>query len=213
MVSQAIRTGIAALALGLATTGEAAAQAPISRSQLARSASFTVTSTLAPQGGSKEVQTFQVEVSGERARLDYRDAALGQVQYLVNEKGVFFFIPANRTAQRMGKTGGIEQALKLTFAQAVEQMRGAKKVGSATISGQPTDIYKNAMTGTTIYMGKKPGFRLPVKMEFRNEGGTRTLLASRIKLNIALPAGRFALPVGTQVIDTQGGPGGLPGVK
>ncbi len=192
----------------------ASAQPTLSRKNLAKNASFTVTSTLLPNGGSKEVQTFRVEVSGDSARLDYADRFLGTVRYLANPKGIFFYIPANKTAQRQTTT--LEQALQLAFGQALSQIRGARPVGTATISGQPTDIYKSG--ATTVYVGKNPGFRLPVKVELTNEGGRRVLLASDITLNTPIPAARFALPPGTQLIEKQGGTGtgvsgGLPGVK
>lgn len=185
----------------------------LTRASLAPSARFVVTYTLSPKNGSKDVRVFRVEVSGSRARLEYEDAALGRVRYLVNEKGAFFYIPASKAAQRMSLKGGIDQALGLAYAQVAAQMRGAKRVGTATVSGQPTDTYKNPRSGTTIYVGKAPGFRLPVKMETQNEGGRSTLLATEIRLNTAIPAARFALPPGTQVIDSKGAPGTLPGIK
>lgn len=202
----------AALAAG-AARGARADELKLTRASLAPSARFVVTYTLSPKNGSKDVRTFRVEVSGNRARLEYEDAALGKVRYLVNEKGAFFYIPASKAAQKMEMKGGIDQALGLAYAQVATQMRGAKKSGTATISGQPTDIYKNARTGTVIYVGKSPGFRLPVKMETQNEGGRSTLLATEIRLNAAIPAARFALPPGTQVIDSKGAPGSLPGIK
>lgn len=185
----------------------------LTRASLAKSAEFVVTYTLTPKNGSKETRSFRVEVSGDRARLDYSDAALGPVRYLVNEKGVFFYIPANKAAQKMEMKGGIDQALNLAFAQVLSEMKGATKSGSAQVSGQPTDVYKNLRTGTTIYIGKNPGFRLPVKMETNNEGGTVSLVASSIRLNAAIAGGRFALPAGTQVIESKGTAAGLPGVK
>lgn len=185
----------------------------LSRGSLAKSAEFTVTYTLTPKNGSKETRAFRVEVSGERARLDYSDAALGPVRYLVNEKGVFFYIPASKAAQKMEMKGGIDQALNLAFSQVLSEMKGAARTGVANVSGQPTDVYKNPRTGTTIYIGKNPGFRLPVKMETSNAGGTVSLVASSIRLNAAIPGARFALPAGTQIIETKGAPAGLPGVK
>ena len=185
----------------------------LSRASLAKNAEFVVTYTLTPKNGSKETRAFRIEVSGDRARLDYSDSALGPVRYLVNEKGIFFFIPANKAAQKMEMKGGIDQALNLAFAQVLSEMKGAIRTGAANVSGQPTDVYKNPRTGTTIYIGKNPGFRLPVKMETKNEGGAVSLVASSIRLNATIVGTRFALPAGTQVIESRGGPAGLPGVK
>jgi len=209
------------LLLGSAVTSfvlapPARAQQPglsLSRSSLANSATFTVTNTIEPKGGSKVAQTYKVEVKGSKARLDYSDPAIGAVTYLANEKGVFFVIPANKTAVKQTFKGGVEGALRVAFAQANEQLKTAKKIGTATISGQPTDVYKDAKTGTLIYVGKRPGFRLPVKTVLTNEGGTRTLMVSAIVLNPKLSDARFALPAGTQIIDNgQGAPAPVPGV-
>jgi hypothetical protein len=63
-----------------------------------------------------------------------------------------------------------------------------------------------------VYLGTAPGFRLPVKTVLANEGGTSTLLVSDIKLNIAVADSRFALPAGTQVIESKDAPGGMPGI-
>jgi Outer membrane lipoprotein-sorting protein len=217
---------VAASALLLAGGGAAPASAQkkaaapaavpgVSRTNLAESASFVVTSTLAPKGGSKVTQVYRVEVKGNNARLDYSDPAIGAVRYVANGKGVFFYIPANNTAVKQSFKGGVEGALRVAFAQANEQLRTARKIGSAVVSGQPTDIYKDPKSGAIIYLGKKPGFRLPVKTVLANEGGTRTVTVTDIKLNVALSDARFALPSGTQIIDSQEGAppvaGGLPG--
>jgi len=185
--------------------------ASLSRASLAKSAQFTVTSTLAPQGAPAETQVFKVAVSGPKARLDYKDKTLGEVRYLVNEKGTFFFIPANKAAQKMNLK--IEDGLNTIFSQASQVLSGAKKSGTATVSGVACDVYKNAKTGSVLYLGTAPGFKLPVKMEIKNSGGVQQMQASGIKLNAAIPDAFFALPVGTQVIESQGGPGGLPGSK
>jgi membrane-bound lytic murein transglycosylase len=183
----------------------------LSRSSLASSARFTVTATLAPKSGKTEINLFQVEVSGNNARVDYSDAMIGEVRYIVNEKGTFFYIPANKAAQK--QKASIEDGLKLVFAQAATEMQGAQKVGTASIAGIPTDVYRNPRTKTTIYVGTAPGFRLPVKVELKNEGGTRTLVASNIQLNIKIPAERFSLPAGTQFMESQGAPAGLSGTQ
>lgn len=189
----------------------------LSRASLANAAAFTVTNTVAPKGGAKVSQVYKVEVKGGKARLDYSDPAIGAVTYLANEKGVFFVIPANKTAVKQTFKGGVEGALRVAFAQANEQLKTAKKVGTATVSGQPTDVYKDAKTGALIYVGKRPGFRLPVKTVLTNEGGTRTLTVTGIVLNPKLSDARFALPPGTQLIDNGSGaaaapvPGVLPG--
>lgn len=186
-------------------------RATLSRANLAKTAQFTVTTVLAPKSGQKDTQVFQVAVSGEKARLDYKDRALGEVRYLVNEKGTFFFIPANKAAQKMNLK--IEDGLKTVFSQAGEVLAGAQKSGKATVSGIACDIYKNPRTGSVVYLGTTLGFTLPVKLEIRNAGGMQTMQATQIKLNGSIPSAHFALPVGTQVIETQGGPSGLPGSR
>ena len=139
------------------------------------------------------------------ARLDYSDPATGAVQYLANSKGVFFVIPANKTAVKQKNTGGVEQALQVAFSQANEQLKTAKKIGETKVGTIPTDIYKNAETGTTLYIGKNAGFRLPIKTTLSNEGGSRTVLVTNIKLNPVISDSRFALPAGVRVMDGGGG--------
>ncbi|GAB4470453.1 MAG: hypothetical protein OHK0029_43260 [Armatimonadaceae bacterium] len=183
----------------------------ITRANLAKSASFKVTQTIAPVGSKPLVRTFVVEVKGEKARMDYDDPALGPVRYVANSKGVFFYMPGNETAIKQEYQGGVEGALRVAFAQANERLAKAKKVGKATVSGQPTVIYKDPETGTLVYLGTKKGFELPVKTELKNEGGKNTVLVTDIKLNVAIPDTRFALPAGTQIIDSKDSPGvGLP---
>lgn len=192
---------------------KAAVVPQVSRANLANAASFTVNSVLMPKGGSKVTQTFRVEVKGNKARMDYSDPATGNVQYLANEKGVFFVIPANRTAVKQSIKGGVEQALQVAFAQANEQLKTAKKVGVTTVNGMPADIYKDASSGTTIYVGKKPGFRLPLKTLITNEGGSRTITVTNIKINPKLAETRFALPKGMQIVDGGSSPVGAAGPR
>ncbi|WP_309684702.1 hypothetical protein [Armatimonas sp.] len=183
----------------------------LSRANLAKTAQFTVTTVMAPKSGPKDTQVFQVAVSGAKARMDYKDKALGEVRYVVNEKGTFFFIPANKAAQKMNLK--IEDGLNTVFSQASEVLAGAQKTGKATVAGIACDIYTNPRTGSVVYLGTTPGFTLPVKLEIKNVGGVQTMQASQIKLNGSIPAAHFALPAGTQVIEGQGGPTGLPGSR
>jgi hypothetical protein len=194
----------------------AVAQSPVlrlERSSLAPTARFVVTMTTAPKSGAKDVRTFKVELSGKKARVELSDKSMGEFCYVVNDKGTFLYIPATKSAQKMAVTGGIEQALGLAFAQASAAMEGASKSGKAVVSGQPTEIYRNERQGTTIYMGTGAGFRLPVKVETVNAGGRSTMLASSIRLGGTIPASRFALPAGTQLLEGAGGPGAMPGIK
>ena len=183
----------------------------VSRANLAKSASFTVTQTLAPKGADKIVRTYTVEVNGNKARMDYDDASIGALRYLANDKGVFLYIPGNKSASKQSLKGGVEGALRVAFAQYATQLAGAKKVGAEVVSGQPTTIYKDDKTGALIYLGTKPGFRLPVKAVIANEGGTSTFLVSNIKLNAAIKDDRFALPPGTQLVESSGGAAGVLG--
>ncbi len=185
----------------------------VSRVNLANAASFTVTSVLSPNGGSKVTQTFRVEVKGNKARLDYSDPATGKVQYLANDKGVFFVTPSNRIAVKQNIKGGVEQALQVAFAQTNEQLKTAKKVGETTVNGMPADIFKDVANGTTIYVGKKQGFRLPLKTLIANEGGSRTITVTNIKINPQLSETRFALPKGMQIVDGGSGPVGAAGPR
>lgn len=184
----------------------------ITRANLAKSASFKVTQTISPKGGSPLKREYRVEVKGDKARLDYEDQAIGAVRYVANEKGVFFYIPGNKTAMKQSLKGGVEGALSYAFAQASSQLEGAKKIGTATVSGQPTIVYKDAATGSMVYLGTGAGFRLPVKTVLSNQGGSTTMLVSNIKLNIPVADARFALPSGTQIIESKDAPGGMPGV-
>lgn len=182
-----------------------------SRESLAKTAQFTVTMVMAPKGGPKDTQVFQVAVSGPKARLDYKDRALGEVRYVVNEKGTFFLIPSNKAAQKMNLK--VEDGLKTVFSQASEVLAGAKKTGKAQVAGIACDVYTHPKTGSVVYLGTTPGFQVPVKLEIKNAGGMQTMQASNIKLNTSIPAAHFALPAGTQVIEGQGGPTGLPGSR
>lgn len=202
---------VGVLTTTLATPLVAAAPLTISRASLAKTASFTVTSTIAPKGGSKTTQTFRVEVKNAKARMDFENPQIGAASYLVNEKGVFLYIPSNKFAQKTNLS--IDSALRFAFSQANEQLRTAKKTGVASVSGQPTDVYTDPKKGVTLYIGKSAGFRLPVKTVQSNEGGTRTVLVSNIKLNAPIADGRFAIPKGTQVLESSGAAGapGIPG--
>jgi hypothetical protein len=118
-------------------------------------------------------------------------------------------MPENKTAMKQTFQGGVEGALRVAFAQAREQLAGAKKIGTETVSGQPTAVYQARTGGTKIYMGTRPGFQLPVKIETRNEGGTSTLLVTNIRLNGQIADNRFTLPPGTRV---QEGDVGVPAI-
>lgn len=212
-----LRTTLLLTALAAAPS-LARAEPVVNRQSLAKNARFTVTYTVSPKGGAPQVQKFTVAVSGAKGRADYKMDGLGDVRYLANESGFYLYVPANKAAQKLGNTGGggIDAALKQAFGNAVQQLKGAKKVGSATVSGIPTDVYQQAKTGTTVYLGTKPGFKIPVKVEVSNEGGKRLILVTGIQLDTPVPAAVFALPKGTQVIDNKGAGGagpGLPGVK
>jgi len=185
----------------------------LERKNLASTVRFQVTATTVPVGGPKDVRSFKVELSGDKARVELSDRSMGDVCYLVNDKGAYLWIPAAKSAQKVELAGGIEQALTLAFAQASSAMDGARKVGKAVVSGQPTEVYKNDRSGTTIYMGTGAGFRLPVKVETVNAGGRSTLVASAIRLGGKIPASRFALPAGTQVMQGSAAPGSVPGIK
>ena len=189
--------------------GAAAPAFRVTRSSLAPAATFTITQTLAPKGGDKLVRVYKVQVKGNKARLDYDDPSLGTVRYLANDKGFFFYTPGNKSAMKQTIKGGVEEALKTAFAQVKDQLVGAKKTGVATVSGQPTEVYQNPKNGTTVYMGTRPGFRLPVKTVQTNIGGSTMLVVSDIKLNPVISDALFALPAGTQIMDS--GNGGLPG--
>jgi outer membrane lipoprotein-sorting protein len=214
-VSVAVGGTIGAEARGPQKAGAAPANPArfvITRANLAKSASFKVTQTISPKGGSPLKREYRVEVKGNKARLDYEDQAIGAVRYVANEKGVFFYIPGNKTAMKQSLKGGVEGALNYAFAQASSQLERAKKVGTATVSGQPTVVYKDAATGAMVYLGTANGFRLPVKTVLNNQGGSTTMLVSDIKLNIPVADTRFALPTGTQIIESKDAPGGMPGV-
>lgn len=201
----------AALSIPVAAIAQ---QLKITRASLANSATFTATQTTSPKGGKPVSRVFRVEVKGNKARLDYQDDLVGQVRYVLNEKGAYQYFPGNNSAVKASIKGGVEAALKTVFQQVNEQLATAKRIGSATVSGQPTDVFKDANTGTLIYVGKRPGFRLPVKTVLSNEGGTNTLTVSNIRLNVPLQDARFTLPKGAQIIDDGNGPalpGGLPG--
>ena len=180
----------------------------LTRASLANTASFTVTQTIAPRTGSKTSTVMRVEVKGKKARVEFNNPALGAVTYLANEKGFYLYVPANKVAQKQSFQGGVDQALALLFEQVNRSLKTAKKVGTATVSGQATDVFRNDKAGATVYVGRSPGFRLPVKAVVTNEGGTRTTLVTSIKTNVALADARFALPAGVQIIESNGAAAG-----
>ena len=128
------------------------------------------------------------------------------MRYLANGSGVYLILPANKTAVKQSIKGGVEQALQVAFSQANEQLKTAKKIGETKVGAIAADIYKNADTGTTLYIGKTPGFRLPIKTLITNEGGSRTVTVSAIRLNPVIADARFALPAGLQIMDDGGVP-------
>lgn len=200
-----------------AKAGGSEARAPytVSRANLAKSASFTLTQTLTPKDGKPLIRSYRIEVKGEKARMDYDDQMVGEVRYLSNEKGVFFYIPANKNAMKQTIKGGVDTALKLAFAQVSDRMATAKKVGTANVSGFPTTVYKDPKTGGMVYISEKPGFRLPVKTVLTNEGGSTMMEVKDIKLNVAIDDSRFALPPGTKIMESEksASSGGLPTVR
>lgn len=209
-------TAASAVAVTLVGVGTAPARAQsataptnFSRASLANAATFTITDVLTPKQGSKVVQVMKVEVKGQKGRLDFENPAIGAVRYVANEKGVYFYIPANKTATRQQVKGGIDAAIKTAFSQFGGYLRGAKKVGTGTVSGMPTTIYKDGESGALVYVSSKPGFKVPVKLILDNEGGKRTVTISNVRLNPKLADARFALPAGTNVID--GGAAPVPG--
>ena len=204
----AVAAAIPAAAAVSQKAAGAAGSLRLSRASLANTASFTVTQTVAPRGGSKSSTVMRVEVKGKKARVEFNNPALGAVTYLANEKGFYLYVPANKVAQKQNFRGGVDQALALLFEPINRSLKTAKKVGTTTVSGQATDVYKNDKAGATIYVGRSPGFRLPVKAVVTNEGGTRTTLVTNIKTNVALADARFAVPAGVQVIESNGAAGG-----
>jgi outer membrane lipoprotein-sorting protein len=209
-----IRFAWAGLASVACVAAASAQGLQVSRANLANSASFVVTQATSPKGGSKFSQTARVEVKGNKARIETSNPQIGSVVYLANEKGFYLYIPANKVAQKQGFRGDVNSLLRVAFGRANEQLKAAKKVGTATVSGLPTDVYKDAATGTVLYVARKPGFRLPVKTVITNEGGTQTVTVSKIRTNLPLADARFAVPAGVRVMESTGAAGGmsLPGV-
>jgi hypothetical protein len=184
---------------------EAAPVFKLTRAQLAQSISFVATMTTTPSGKNslKSVRTFRVELKGKKARMEFKEPNLGEVRYIINDQGTFFYIPVNKAAQQTG--GRVEDALNLTFANFKEMLTSMKRVGAETVSGIPTTVYKDSKTGAMLYMGTHPGFQLPVKVIVSNAGGTNAFLVSQINFKPTLPDDRFALPKGTQVSKSEGG--------
>ena len=215
MYNKGTPTGVAvALAGIILSAGLARADTfAVTRANLAKNAIFTVTQTLAPKGGTKFVRVFKIEVKGEKARVDFADPNAGDMRYIANDKGLFIYIPGNKTAMKQSVKGGVESALKQAFAQANSGLAGAKKVGTAIVSGQPTDVYRDPKKGSVVYMGTANGFRLPVKVEQTNVGGTTTLVVTGIRLNPVLADTEFVLPTGTHVEGSEEGGAELPGAR
>jgi hypothetical protein len=202
----------AVFATVIGTAGAAGDPFAPTRANLAKSATFTVTQTTAPKGSARVVNVYHVEVKGDKARVDFSDPAMGAERYLVSEKYLFIYTAGNNAAMKQELKGGVEMALQTAFASLSGSMKKAKRVGSAIVSGQPTDIYRDTATNAVVYLGKNAGFRLPVKAEETNVGGMTSLLVTDIRLNPVLPDTDFALPKGAQVVDTTSSAGtGVPG--
>jgi hypothetical protein len=182
----------------------------VGRADLARSASFTVIRTLSPAGGTPIVNTYHVTVDGANGRVDYDDPAMGPVRYLTTAQGAFLYIPGNQSATRYSLKGGIDLALRQAFQFVTSQGRAFVRTGTATVSGQPTITYRNPSNGAVVFIGTRPGFRLPVKGVLRNEGGSQSFVVSDIRLNISTAKALFAIPAGTQII-RDGGDSAGPG--
>jgi hypothetical protein len=187
------------------TKNDAAPVFKLTRAQLAQNISFvaTMTTTPADKKSLKSVQTFRVELKGKKARMEFKDPSLGEVRYVINDQGTFFYIPVNKAAMQMN--GRVEDALNITFERFKNMLTSMKRVGTETVSGIPTAIYKDIRTGAMLYLGTHPGFQLPVKVMVSNVGGTNAFLVSQINLKPTLTDDRFALPKGTQISKTEGG--------
>ncbi|MES2465650.1 MAG: hypothetical protein V4671_34225 [Armatimonadota bacterium] len=187
----------------------------ITRANLAKNASFTVTQTTAPKGSAPLTRIYRVTVKGNKARVEFDDPAIGPARYIANEKGVFLYIEGSGAATKYNMGGGVDAALQQAYRFVTSQGASYQKVGTATVSGQPTDVYKNTKNGASLYVGKGAGFRLPIKSVLKNQGGTQSFLVSNIKLNTSPQEALFALPAGTQIIDGANGGGamGLGGGK
>jgi hypothetical protein len=181
----------------------------VTRANLAKNASFTVTQTTAPKGSAPLVRTYKITVKGNKARVEFDDPAIGPARYIANEKGVFLFIEGSGAATKYNGGGGVDAALQQAYRFVTSQGANYQKTGTATVSGQPTDVYKNVKNGASLYVGKAAGFRLPIKSVLKNQGGTQSFLVTNIKLNITPQDALFALPAGTQIIDGANGGGAL----
>lgn len=181
----------------------------ITRANLAKNASFTVTQTTAPKGSAPLTRIYRITVKGSKARVEFDDPAIGPARYIANEKGVFLYIEGSGAATKYSVNGGVDAALQQAYRFVTSQGANYQKTGTATVSGQPTDVYKNVKNGAALYVGKAAGFRLPVKSVLKNQGGTQLFLVSNIKLNITPQDALFALPAGTQIIDGANGGGAL----
>ena len=213
-----VSAGAAFVYLALPFVSSAAAAPPaaapvqsfqISRANLAKAATFTVTQTTAPKGSAPLTRTYRITVKGNKARVEFDDPAIGPARYIANEKGVFLFIEGSGAATKYNVKGGVDAALRQAYRFVTSQGSSYKKVGTATVSGQPTDVFKNVKNGGSLYVGKASGFRLPIKSVLTNEGGTQSFLVSNIKLNTSPQDALFALPAGTQIIDGANGGGAL----
>lgn len=188
----------------------------ITRKSLAESATFTVTQTLLPKDGAKFERVYRISVKGEKARADFDDPQSGaSVRYVANDKGVFTYLPASKTAVKQSLKGGVEAALQLVFAQVRTQMAKAKKTGSSKVAGVPTTVFKTADGSSTVYWSEKPGFRLPIKIVQNNAGGTSTVSVSDIRLKPTLRDDLFVLPPGTDIVDNgeSGGASASPAAR
>lgn len=200
----------AAAAWGLGEAHAGAQEAGSTRAGLARTASFTVTSVAQPKGKSKVSQVTRVEVKGNKARTETVVAGVSTVT-LIEDKAIYVFNPGSKLVTKQQAEGDMDAFLRRLYEGKDRFLKTAKKVGTESISGQPTDVYRDEAAGVLIYLGTKPGFRLPVKITKDGDSGSETLLVTDVKTNITLPDARFALPQGAQVIEARVGPEGDKG--
>ena len=213
-VRAAFRGGVTALAAaavwGLCPISAGADEAGFTRADLAKTASFTITSSVQPKDKSKVSQVTRVEVKGNRARAETVVGGLPTVT-LIQDKAIYVFHPGSKLVTKQPPEGDLDAFLRRLYEGKDRFLKTARKVGTESISGQPTDVYRDEAAGVLVYRGTKPGFRLPVKITKDGDSGSETLLITDIKTNIALPDARFALPQGAQVIEARPAPEGGKG--
>ncbi|HET6453513.1 MAG TPA: hypothetical protein VFI02_03835 [Armatimonadota bacterium] len=150
--------------------------------------------------GASSMETSKLYWEGNNLRMEqYTTAGLvvnirkGQVLYIYSpaeKKAVKTTIPA-------GQGGSVQQFIE----KMSSPVKGAKKVGTATVIGIKCDVFSASEKGSSakLYISTDP--RLPTLLKSQETSGalSRSVETKQLKLNYNVPDTMFSLPKGVTV--------------